>query len=211
MPEPVRPPESLLAKLGPALLSGSFPHRRLGRALAFQVLYEMDVSHHGLDEVLVRTRTSVEQEAQELGLAAEAVQGGLAYARELIQGVEAHRLDVDGIIRERAQAYPLPQMAAVDRNVLRLGLYEALFGNAKVPLKAAINEAVEMAKLFGSETSARFVNGVLGRAAEQHAGQRVTAAEPAPSVKPGPPANTLPIDADDEPPPAPMRELNASR
>jgi len=57
-------------------------------------------------------------------------------------------------------------MSAVDRNVLRIGLYESLYGNATVPLRTAINEAVELAKLFGSETSAKFVNGVLGRAVE---------------------------------------------
>jgi hypothetical protein len=57
-------------------------------------------------------------------------------------------------------------MSAVDRNVLRIGLYESLYGSATVPLRTAINEAVELAKLFGSETSAKFVNGVLGRAVE---------------------------------------------
>jgi N utilization substance protein B len=60
-------------------------------------------------------------------------------------------------------------MSAVDRNVLRIGLYESLYGSATVPLKTAINEAVELAKLFGSETSAKFVNGVLGRAVEASA------------------------------------------
>jgi N utilization substance protein B len=60
-------------------------------------------------------------------------------------------------------------MSAVDRNVLRIGLYESLYGSATVPLRTAINEAVELAKLFGSDTSAKFVNGVLGRAVEASA------------------------------------------
>jgi hypothetical protein len=77
-------------------------------------------------------------------------------------------------------------MSAVDRNVLRLGLYESLFGNATVPLRTAINEAVELAKLFGSETSAKFVNGVLGRAVEANA----SADAPQPSSPPTLPAAT---------------------
>ena len=76
---------------------------------------------------------------------------------------------IDALIQQRAPLWPLAQMSAVDRNVLRIGLYESLFGNATVPLRTAINEAVELAKLFGSETSAKFVNGVLGRAVEASA------------------------------------------
>ena len=113
---------------------GPFLDRRLGRAFAFQALYEMDLAHHPPAQVLQRL--------------AEAI---------------------DGVIQERAPLWPLAQMSAVDRNVLRIGLYESLFGNATVPLRTAINEAVELAKLFGSETSAKFVNGVLGRAVEANA------------------------------------------
>ena len=81
----------------------------------------------------------------------------------------ANRGAIDGLIQQRAPLWPLAQMSAVDRNVLRIGLYESLYGNATVPLRTAINEAVELAKLFGSETSAKFVNGVLGRAVEASA------------------------------------------
>jgi N utilization substance protein B len=88
------------------------------------------------------------------------------YAQELVRGVLANRAAIDDLIQQRAPLWPLAQMSAVDRNVLRIGLYESLYGNAKVPLRTAINEAVELAKLFGSETSAKFVNGVLGRAVE---------------------------------------------
>ena len=88
------------------------------------------------------------------------------YARVLVAGVLANRAPIDGLIQQRAPLWPLAQMSAVDRNVLRIGLYESLYSNAKVPLRTAINEAVELAKLFGSETSAKFVNGVLGRAVE---------------------------------------------
>jgi N utilization substance protein B len=88
------------------------------------------------------------------------------YAQELVRGVLENRAAIDGMIQQRAPLWPLAQMSAVDRNVLRIGLYESLYGNATVPLRTAINEAVELAKLFGSETSAKFVNGVLGRAVE---------------------------------------------
>ena len=84
-------------------------------------------------------------------------------------GVLANRAQSTAVIQQRAPLWPLAQMSAVDRNVLRIGLYESLYGNATVPLRTAINEAVELAKLFGSETSAKFVNGVLGRAVEASA------------------------------------------
>jgi N utilization substance protein B len=105
-------------------------------------------------------------EALEAPYSAELVAAATEYAGELVHGVLAHRSDIDAVIQERAASWPLSQMSAIDRNVLRIGLYESRYGNAKVPIKAAINEAVELAKLFGSETSAKFVNGVLGRAVE---------------------------------------------
>ena len=100
---------------------------------------------------------------------AEVLRAATSYAQELVRGVLANRAAIDGLIQQRAPLWPLAQMSAVDRNVLRIGLYESLYGNATVPLRTAINEAVELAKLFGSETSAKFVNGVLGRAVEASA------------------------------------------
>jgi N utilization substance protein B len=86
------------------------------------------------------------------------------YARDLIGGILRHRVELDREIQERAPAWPLRQMSAVDRTILRLGLYECRFQHGIVPLKVAINEAIELAKLFGSESLPRFVNGVLGSA-----------------------------------------------
>jgi N utilization substance protein B len=106
-----------------------------------------------------------------------AVKDAARYAQALVQGVLVNRDAIDGVIQQRAPLWPLAQMSAVDRNVLRIGLYESLYGNATVPLRTAINEAVELAKLFGSETSAKFVNGVLGRAVEASASGEWTAAE----------------------------------
>lgn len=82
---------------------------------------------------------------------------------QLIDGVMKHLSELDQIIEKAAPQWPLEQIAVVDRNVLRLGLYELLFGNREeVPPKVAINESIELAKSFGGDSSGKFVNGVLG-------------------------------------------------
>ena len=143
-------------------------NRRLARILAFQVLYEVDLAHHQPGSVLSRFVS------MDLGLTGdledrEYVHGPFApdvesYARELIGGILRHREEIDREIQQRAPAWPLRQMSSVDRSILRLGLYECRFQHGIVPVKVAINEAIELAKLFGSESLPRFVNGVLGSA-----------------------------------------------
>lgn len=172
--------ESPLSLLRPAVPEGPHLDRRLGRALAFQSLYEVDLARHGAEQVLERLAMPGIGGAE---YPADTLEAALAYARWLVQGVGAHRDEIDRMIQQRAPAFPLAQMSAVDRNVLRLGLYEALFGGGTVPLRAAINEAVELAKHFGSETSGKFVNGVLGRAVEGHSASS-EAAEPQPQEVP---------------------------
>lgn len=82
---------------------------------------------------------------------------------QLIDGVMKHLPELDQIIEKAAPQWPLEQIAVVDRNVLRLGLFELLFGNRdEVPPKVAINESIELAKSFGGDSSGKFVNGVLG-------------------------------------------------
>ena len=157
--------DEALEQLGRIFPAGPFLDRRLGRALAFQALYEMDQGHHSPTQVLERLADSF-TEASASPYPPDVLQDATRYAHELVAGVLAHRTAIDGVIQQRAPLWPLAQMSAVDRNVLRIGLYESLYGNATVPLRTAINEAVELAKLFGSETSAKFVNGVLGRAVE---------------------------------------------
>jgi N utilization substance protein B len=120
--------------------------------LALETLYETDLAHHRPGEVLQR-RSSDSQPEPEV----------TEYAQELLAGVLQHRRELDDIIQARASAWPVAQMAAVDRNILRLGLYESLYKRDTVPVKVAISEAVELAKLYGSDSSARFVNGVIGR------------------------------------------------
>ena len=124
--------------------------RRQARMMALQTLYEYDIAHHDVAEVLRRR-------AEDHKLGPRVV----AYADELVRGVLAHLDQIDEAIQSVAHEWPLAQMARIDKNVLRLAIYEILYNNA-VPAKAAINEAVELAKTFGSETSSRFVNGVLG-------------------------------------------------
>ena len=157
--------DEALEQLGRIFPSGPFLDRRVGRALAFQALYEMDMGHHAPAQVLERLAESF-NEATASPYPHDVLRAATQYAQQLVNGVLAHRVPIDDLIQQRAPLWPLAQMSAVDRNVLRIGLYESLFGNATVPLRTAINEAVELAKLFGSETSAKFVNGVLGRAVE---------------------------------------------
>lgn len=124
--------------------------RRKSRTVALQALYEADITGHDPDTVLA-------------SLLEETVlpETAAAYARELVTGVLAKRTQIDVFIRRFAPAWPLEQIAPVDRNILRLAIFEILLDN-RVPVKAAINEAVELAKTFGTESSPKFINGVLG-------------------------------------------------
>ena len=124
--------------------------RRQARMIALQTLYEYDITNHAPTEVLQR-------HTEERNLHTKVGE----YASELVLGVCNHLGDIDAHIQSAAREWPLQQMARIDKNILRLAIYEILFNNT-VPAKAAINEAVELAKIFGSDTSSRFVNGVLG-------------------------------------------------
>ena len=124
--------------------------RRKARALALQTLYEVD-------SVARKAEVVVERLVAEAGLSEE----NSTFVRELVDGVVQNRDEIDRNIRQFAPAWPIEQIAMIDRNILRLAIFEILFDN-KVPVKVAISEAVELAKSFGSENSSRFVNGVLG-------------------------------------------------
>jgi len=124
--------------------------RRKARIVALQALYESDCTSLKPDGSFFRL-------AEEQSLPEPA----LEFARELVSGVLKHKKKIDAMIRSHAPSWPVEQLSVVDRNILRLAIFEISIDN-KVPLKAAINEAVELAKLFGSESSSRFINGVLG-------------------------------------------------
>jgi N utilization substance protein B len=126
--------------------------RRLARVCALQALYELDTTSHPADEVIAH-RLEDEPLPPE----------GEAFLRLLVSGVVTHRGQLDAVIQQYAPAWPVSQIAVIDRNVLRMALFE-LGGSTNTPPKVAINEAVDLAKIFGSDSSSRFVNGVLGSA-----------------------------------------------
>ncbi len=124
--------------------------RRKARTLALKALYEIDSVGHKADGILSRILAG----------------GGLSeenntFVRELVSGVSRNKEKIDQNITNFAPAWPIEQLPVVDRNILRLAIFEILLDN-RVPVKVAINEAVELAKTFGSESSPRFINGVLG-------------------------------------------------
>jgi len=124
--------------------------RRKARALILQALYEIDSSGHEAAGVVSRL-------VADRGLSEE----NDAFVREMVNGVIQNKPELDEHIKRFAPAWPIDQISAVDRNILRLAIFELLIDN-RVPVKVAINEAVELAKGFGSDNSSKFVNGVLG-------------------------------------------------
>ena len=129
--------------------------RHQARILTLQILFEVDVTNHPVEEVIHHTLTMDEMSA-----------ALKSHVRRLVYGVMKERDGLDPFIVAAAPAFPVQRLPPVDRNVLRLAIFELLHEPA-VPLKAAINEAVELAKRFGGDNSGRFVNGVLGTTAER--------------------------------------------
>ena len=124
--------------------------RRKARIVALQTLYEIDCTKHKVEETSARLRAgeTLTQEA-------------LSFSEELVKGVLQHKSELDALIERLAPAFPVEQMPIIDRNILRLAIFEILFSKA-TPLKVAINEAIELAKDFGSDSSPRLINGILG-------------------------------------------------
>jgi N utilization substance protein B len=123
--------------------------RRKARALALQALYEIDASGHNAEGVLERLLAKAELSGE-----------NDSFVRREVAGVIQNRQQLDEHIKRFAPAWPVNQLSTVDRNILRLAIFELLMDNS-VPVRVTINEAVELAKKFGSDSSARFVNGVL--------------------------------------------------
>jgi N utilization substance protein B len=124
--------------------------RHKARMIALQALYEVD-----------SVERAPEAAAERLLAESTLSEENKAFARELIEGTMKNREEIDRNIRKFAPAWPVEQISMIDRNILRLAIFEILFDN-KVPVKVAVSEAVELAKAFGSESSGKFVNGVLG-------------------------------------------------
>lgn len=129
--------------------------RHLARSIAMQSIYEWDF--HSQDPVFLDK--IVERNIQEFGPELDEKE----FIHRLVKETIKHLAEINEIIKKSAPEWPLEQISAVDRTILRLGLYELLFGSREeVPPKVAINEAIELAKRFGGENSGKFINGVLG-------------------------------------------------
>jgi len=129
--------------------------RHLSRSIAMQSLYEWDFAGKKKEDL----KRIVEKNIKEFGPGLE----NADFIHQLVDGVVSKINNIDKIIEKAAPEWPIDQITIVDRNVLRIGLYELLYGNKEeVPPKVAINEAIELAKTFGGESSGRFINGVLG-------------------------------------------------
>ena len=130
--------------------------RSRARRLAMQILYQRDITGETVGRILGTKSYSIEEGEPD------------GFCRELVSGVEQHLVEIDETIGTVSENWSVSRMPLVDRNILRLATFEVLFVD-DVPASVAINEAVELAKVFGGEDSSKFVNGVLGKIAERHA------------------------------------------
>ena len=145
-----------------------------GRILAMQTLFEFDTTDHELNEILERIHgdnaalpdSAIESADADESLFDDVPREVAVHAEMLVRGTINNLDEIDPVIEKAAPAFPIAQIAAVDRNVLRLAIFE-LYHQPKVPVPVAINEAVEIAKRFGGDNSSRFVNGVLGTISRQ--------------------------------------------
>lgn len=133
-------------------------NRHLGRIVALQTLYEYEFrtsveTSVAVDEILTRNVSRYESAIDDT-----------KFVDDLVKGVIEETIDLDAKLQPIAPGWPIDQIARIDRNVLRIGLFELLHRADTVPPKVAINEAVELAKSFGSDNSSKFINGVLGTA-----------------------------------------------
>jgi len=131
--------------------------RRKARTVALQALYEIDCTTHSPEQV-------VDQRLADQPLDDELSE----FARRMVSGVMGQSTTLDRLIQKYAPEWPLDQMALIDRNILRIAIWE-FAAERETPIKVAINEAVELAKLYGSDSAPRFVNGVLGALATRQA------------------------------------------
>jgi N utilization substance protein B len=128
-------------------------NRHLARTIALQTLYQWDFRGQPNQGVDVIVKTNLQEFAPQFD--------DKGFIQNLVDGVIEHQAEIDKLITEYAPEWPLDQITMVDRNVLRIGIQELKFDN-DIPEKVAINEAIELAKAFGGESSGKFVNGVLG-------------------------------------------------
>lgn len=135
--------------------------RRLARELALQSLYQMRMNEVGVQQAIAMVIEEAEQDNEaELRLGEDRIEP--QYVRELVEGTERNRERIDGLLNDYLKGWKIDRLSKVDREVLRLGVYEMVYRD-DVPPKVVVNEAIELAKHFGTEESGRFVNGVMGK------------------------------------------------
>jgi N utilization substance protein B len=128
-------------------------NRHLARSIAMQALFEWDFREQPTDILPL----IIDRDLKEFGPGLDETE----FAKKIIEDVQQHIKDIDVLISQYAPQWPIEQITIIDRNILRIGIYELKFNN-EVPPKVAINEAIELAKNFGGPASGRFINGVLG-------------------------------------------------
>ncbi len=141
--------------------------RRRARSLILEILYEYDVAAHEPIPLLQRRLNEPNDEYINDDAGPNEIISGtnIDFSRNLLLGVLHNQMNIDILIQRYAPEWPLDQIAIIDRNILRIAIYEVLIDEV-TPIKVAINEAVELAKAYGSDSSPRFVNGVLGSLTE---------------------------------------------
>lgn len=155
----------------------SMSNRHLARAIAMQSLYEWDFVSGDKNAVAIANR-NLEEFAPNLD--------EKEFCQQIVEGVLEHQPEIDAIITRFAPDWPLEKITNIDRNILRIGTYELLY-NWEIPSKVAINEAIELAKTFGGESSGRFINGVLGAVYRDQLAQGVVKDSDKPKDLPKPP------------------------
>lgn len=145
--------------------------RRAARRLAVDALYESEITDElPIDAFEALSAAGWVLPTPDEGSAGTPSDEAVAYARTLVEGVQAHHADIDTIISRYADRWAIDRMPVIDRILLRIALVELLWGS-DVPVAVAINEAVELAKALSTDDSGRFINGVLGRVVEERAGE----------------------------------------
>jgi N utilization substance protein B len=149
-------------------------NRHLARTIVIQTLYQWDFNNKSEDihDILQRDRETFAPEFDDGG-----------FIERLIGGVVDNQAEIDSLITKFAPEWPLDQITVVDRNILRLGIYELRY-DENIPAKVAINEAIELAKTFGGESSGKFVNGVLGAVYKEMGEKAIDQQKPEPQSSP---------------------------
>ena len=132
--------------------------RRVAREMVLQSLFQMDFTQAEPAEAL-----AIALEVQQDEEKSEEADKAVTYAEKVLKGTAEKLPEIDALIGKYAINWEVNRMPGIDRNILRMAIYEMRFGEEKVPVNVAVNEAVELAKQFGTEKSARFINGVLGK------------------------------------------------